>query len=248
MLPVLVFEADGSLRASIVKLLKSLDGSGALKILMAADQAEIIERQFAEIDGVALVILGLSLRYKTREKGLELGHRVMRANRDNYSVYFIHEPNDIESVLLSCDRPSGMLLAPFTKDRVVACLKRIIDDYVSQNDMAADALCLTISSGASTYRLPYDQITYIEALDKKLTIYTQRQTITLRGTLGKLIEDLPRQFVRCHRSYVVNINFISQTDYADMTLTLFDGDTLPISRSSRNDLKAVLGGEMEADG
>ena len=130
---------------------------------------------------------------------------------------------------------------------MTACLERVVADYTSQNEADVSSACLIISSGSATYRVPFDQITYIEALDKKLSIYTQRQTITLRGTLGKLIEQLPAQFVRCHRSYVVNVNFVSQTDYADMMLTLFDGETLPISRSSRAELKASLDSVREVE-
>ncbi|MBR0463680.1 MAG: LytTR family transcriptional regulator DNA-binding domain-containing protein [Clostridia bacterium] len=237
---MLILEADPSLRAAVVEQLKLVDTSSILRIVLASDSAEGIERQFSLMDGITMIILGLSLKYKNRTRGLDLGHKVMRANRDNYAVYLIHEAKDIESVLLSCDRPAGMLLAPFTRERIASCIGRVIEDYKSQNEAEGDAACLTVSSGTSTYRIPFDQITYIEALDKKLSIYTQRQTITLRATLGKLIEQLPPQFVRCHRSYVVNINYVSQTDYADMTLTLFDGDSLPISRSSRGELKAAL--------
>lgn len=247
MLPVLIYETDTALRAMLLQTLKALPGAAMLKIISASASADDTERFFAAQEGITLTVIGLSMKSGNRRRGLDLGRAIMRKNRDNYTVYCIHELTDMESVLSACERPAGILLAPFSEERVAACLQRIVEEYASLNEDEGDATCLTLSSGASTYRIPFEQITYIEALDKKLSIYTHRQTITVRGALGNLIDQLPEQFVRCHRSYVVNIRAIRQTDYAEMTLTLADGDTLPISRSSRAELRQKLEGAQEVN-
>jgi len=240
MLPVLIYDVDASLRAMLLRVLKALPGSSALKIISAGASAEDTERFSDAQDGIILTIIGLSLHPDNRRRGLDLGRAIMRRNHDNYTVYCIHELTDLETVLAGCERPAGILLAPFSPERIASCLRRIVDEYVSLNEGNTDASCLTLTSGASTYRIPFDQITYIEALDKKLNICTHRQTVTVRGTLATLADQLPEQFVRCRRSYVVNVRSIRQSDFSEMTLTLFDGDTLPISRSSRNELRQRL--------
>ena len=240
MLPVLIYETDTALRAMLLQTLKALPGSSALKVISVSASADDTERYAAAQEGITLTIIGLSLRPDNRARGLDLGRAIMRRNHDNYTVYCIHELTDLESVLAGCVRPAGILLAPFSGERIASCLRRIAEEYASLNAEEGDAGCLTFSAGASSYRIPFEQITDIEALDKKLSIYTHRQTITVRGALGSLIDQLPKQFVRCHRSYVVNIRAIRQTDYSEMTITLSGGDTLPISRSSRNELRQRL--------
>ena len=247
MLPVLIYETDPSMRTMLLDILKALPGSSALKIISASASADDTERYAASLEGITLAIIGLTLQPDNRKRGLRLGRAIMQRNRDNYTVYCIHDLTGLEAVLAGCDRPAGILLAPFARERITSCLRRIVDEYISLNAENAEASCLILNAGTSTYRIPFDQITYIEALDKKLTIYMHRQTITVRGALTSLIDQLPGQFVRCHRSYVVNLHSIRQSDFSEMTLTLFDGDTLPIARSCRNELRQRLEDAQEVN-
>ena len=240
MLPTLIYEPNAQTRALLLEALDSLPGPSCLRVSAASASAEDIRRFSAQENGISLTILGLSSRDGSQTPGLALGREIMNRNRDNYTVYCVHELDRLGAVLAECYRPAAILLAPFSSEAVAACLRRIVEEYAALHEAAAGQNCLTLDIGASTYRIPFEQINYIEAQDKKLNIFTRRQTITVRSTLNTILPMLPGQFYRCHRSYVVNLGSISKLDLAEMQLTLNSGDRLPVARSSRNELRQRL--------
>lgn len=73
-------------------------------------------------------------------------------------------------------------------------------------------------------------LVYIKSEDHYLKIILEgKKSHLVRGSLSKILEDLPPNFIQCHRSYVVNSNFVKQV--TGKTLFLLNGDTVPISRS-----------------
>ncbi|WP_456441198.1 LytR/AlgR family response regulator transcription factor [Psychroserpens sp.] len=74
---------------------------------------------------------------------------------------------------------------------------------------------------------------YIKADDHYLEIITENQKKhTVRGKLNQIKQELPPNFIQCHRSYIVNSNFIKQVN--STTLTLINKEHIPLSRSYKN--------------
>ena len=81
--------------------------------------------------------------------------------------------------------------------------------------------------------VPFASILFFEAREKKLALRMQEQELSFSGTLSKLEEDLPPEFIRCHKSYIVNRRHILSVDRTNGTVTLDNQMELPISRSYR---------------
>ena len=76
---------------------------------------------------------------------------------------------------------------------------------------------------------------YIKSDDHYLNIYLSNgKNHFVRGKLSKISQELPPNFIRCHRSYIVNSNFIKQTN--SNSLLLINNEEIPISRSYKNNL------------
>lgn len=243
MLPVMIYEPNEDVRAMLAESLRTLpERASMLKIVAVTGSAQDLLRYLKEEKGISLVILGLERRPEdNRAHCLKLGQLVMKQNRDSYTLFVVHQTEDLEVLLRNCMRPAGILLPPFDSGALNACLKRILDDYSSLSGESAEESFLLVETGSAAYRLPHSQIVYLEALDKKLSISTVRQTLTVRKSLGTVIETLPEeQFFRCHRSFVVNLGFIERASFTDMMLTLTNGDELPIARSARAQLRQLL--------
>jgi len=59
--------------------------------------------------------------------------------------------------------------------------------------------------------IDFDEIVYVNAEDKYININTKVGDKHLMGkSLADLLDQLPEQFVRVHRSYIVNKNFVSE--------------------------------------
>ncbi len=247
MLSVMIYEPNAETRALLLDSLQQASSSAQLmKISASTGSAEDLARYLRSETGIMLVVLGLcSAPIDNLEICFALGRQVMQQNRDNYTLFCVHNPADLGALVQNCMRPAGILMHPFAPEQISGCLKRILDDYASLNADIQDQSYLLLDVGASSYRVPYGQILYLEALDKKLNVCTERQSITVRKSLGSLMETLPEQFLRCHRSYVVNSDHIDQVNFAEMTLTLTNGDLLPIARSCKDALKRHVESQKE---
>ena len=249
MLSVMLFESNAAVRARIFDVLDSIDSKPMLKIAGSGASFDNMMHCIQASKDTILAILCLS-RYPTdnRKECMQLGQQIMQKNRDNYVVYLLHDALDIEALSWQCMRPAGIILPPIDESRLRAVFSRILLDYTSiQSDMAGESNShLIVQSGTAMHRIAFHQICYLEAIDKKVTVFTQRQSIVFRKTLGSIAEALPSSFVRCHRSYIVNLNCIESADFSEMTLQINNGDILPISRSCRDILRQLLNGREEA--
>jgi DNA-binding LytR/AlgR family response regulator len=76
-------------------------------------------------------------------------------------------------------------------------------------------------------------LTYIKSDDHYLKVYlSSGKSHFVRGKLLKIIKELPPNFIRCHRSYVVNRNFIKQIN--NTNIVLVDQTELPLSRTYKD--------------
>ena len=78
-----------------------------------------------------------------------------------------------------------------------------------------------------------------------MKLYTRREAYLHRALLGELERQLdPRQFVRIHRSHLVNLDAVAellQDSHGAYTVVLEDGTLLKLSRTYRAVLQERLG-------
>jgi len=91
-----------------------------------------------------------------------------------------------------------------------------------------------VSNGNGQMKLPHDDIFYISMLSHTAIIQTESNTYEIRKTVEELIEFLPNYFIRCHRSYIVNLMRVDCV-YKD-SLLLSNEKTLPISRKKSKEV------------
>lgn len=88
---------------------------------------------------------------------------------------------------------------------------------------------LLVANGTGQMKLPFDDIYCIAMFSHIAHVQTEGSSYELRKTADELTGLLPEYFIRCHRSYIVNL-FKADCVYKD-SLLLSNGKNLPISRS-----------------
>ncbi|MDO4634030.1 MAG: LytTR family DNA-binding domain-containing protein [Eubacteriales bacterium] len=133
-------------------------------------------------------------------------------------------------------RASALLLRPAAQgwgraigDFFEQILTRTIEE--NQKDV------LLVENREGTYRIPYAQIYYLEAREKRVFVRTKTQEYAVSTTLDALEKELPEQFARCHRSFIVNRKDIETVKLSESTLELRDGLSVPVSRSYKSEFK-----------
>ncbi len=77
-------------------------------------------------------------------------------------------------------------------------------------------------------------IYFIKSEGNYIDFHLKEKSITDRNKLGLVLENLPPNFVQCHRSYIVNKNFIQS--FSSTTIHLSNGKELPLSRTYKSAL------------
>lgn len=96
---------------------------------------------------------------------------------------------------------------------------------------------LWIKNREGTFRIPFEQIYYLEAREKKVFVRTRQEEFGVGETMERLAEQLPENFVRCHRSFVVNEEHITQIRLSESLLYLGKELFVPISRTYKERFK-----------
>ncbi len=105
---------------------------------------------------------------------------------------------------------------------------------------------LLADRGEVTVRIHFREIVYGEVFGHRVFIHTFTGACSFSGTLDALEEILDRRFFRCHRSYLVNMDHV--TDKGEGFAVMRGGDRVLISRRKQSEftrrlLKACRGGE-----
>ena len=154
------------------------------------------------------------------------------------------------------------LLKPFSRDRFETALERARERVQSATaspssidavDLAAAARApdqyaqrIVVKDGAKVAIIPVDRLDYVQAQDDYVELHSSSKSYLKQQTISSLEAALdPKQFVRIHRSCIVNLERLSKIEpYTkdSRVAVLNDGTQLPVSRSGYARLTTLLEG------
>ncbi len=243
MLPVVICEPDERVRARWAELLGELVRREypSLRIELLTGSLPELDRMVETETGIMLVILGVTDAGPEGAEGcIRRFAGVMGRNRDNYALLCVHDGNLLDAVLSRCMRPAGVLMLPLRDELARVSLRRILNDYEALYEQGNEGAYMVVSTGGTVQRIAYKDILYLEAQNKLLRVCTAHHAITIRASLNTLAEELPESFIRCHRSYIVNRDYVESFISPEMTVCLTTNERLPVSRSYKDALRERL--------
>lgn len=149
------------------------------------------------------------------------------------------------------------LLKPFSKERFNEAVEKVLkkiessdiqapnpnelaNSFVSEEDVIRR---IVVKNNNKIIIIPVDQIFYLEAQDDYVKIVTEEGSSLKQNTMKFYEEHLPDSFVRIHRSYLVNINYVKQIDLLakdSHAVLLKDGNQIPVSKSGYTRLREII--------
>jgi len=91
-------------------------------------------------------------------------------------------------------------------------------------------------------KIPYEDIVYIESLSNHIKVITIYKEITSKEKISRLSERLPNNFLRIHRSFIINTDRIRERSLDEV---LVDDIRLNIGRSYRKEVKELLNSNVK---
>lgn len=85
-----------------------------------------------------------------------------------------------------------------------------------------------VHSGLDEILVRPSEIRYVESRLRILCIHEGNRDLEIYGNLGDIAMRLPHSFVRCHKSYLVNLDYVSGLDGHDLVLT--SAEKIPVSQ------------------
>jgi len=229
-LNAIVVDDDNSSRQQLVSMLEKLDEINILsEFNNPLDATTYLKKNTCDV-----VFLDIEMPQMT---GIEL---VKSLSNLPQVVFFTSNP----SYALECYEynVTDFLSKPVEFARLLTCIEKIQDRHKalnsSSNNVSQEERSLFIKSDSRFIKLDFDDISYIEASGDYVIFKTETKSFIVHSTLKNIINTMPEdQFVRVHRSYVVNKSKI--VDIEDMSLVI-GKKVIPISRSQKDSLMNSL--------
>ena len=122
-----------------------------------------------------------------------------------------------------------------------AAVEQMVREAASRNKPVGRVL---IREGAKVHVITADKIEHIEAQDDYVQIRSEGRSYLKNQRLSELEEQLDaEQFLRIHRSYIVNIACVDRIEQATRdshVAMLKDGSRVPVSRTGYQKIRAVI--------
>jgi two-component system LytT family response regulator len=150
------------------------------------------------------------------------------------------------------------LMKPYSKDRFAEAVTRLrsrietrtvsssnIDKIKKHFENSDEKIHrVVIKKSGKIHVIATDTISYFEAQDDYVMIYAEEGRFLKQQTMKYFEMHLdPEQFIRVHRSYIVNVRSIERIEPYEKTnfiLILKDGSKVPVSRNGMQQLKERL--------
>jgi two-component system, LytTR family, response regulator len=149
------------------------------------------------------------------------------------------------------------LLKPFNQERFDRAIKKWKEQKNTGNEKVKLELLETASqspaqnqrivvkTGGKISIIPVQDVHYLEAADDYVKVHTKDGAFLKNKTMNHFEQSLdPHQFVRTHRSFIVNVHLITRIDPYEKEnhlAILRSGIKIPVSKSGYMKLKSVLG-------
>ncbi|ANI90257.1 DNA-binding response regulator [Arachidicoccus ginsenosidimutans] len=145
------------------------------------------------------------------------------------------------------------LLKPVNPERLSKALEKlsrqssVVENSIKEKipHLPEQAQRIVVKVNGNIKILPLPEVFYLESADDYVKIHTADKYYLKHQTMSRFEDQLPeQQFVRIHRSYLVNVQHIHKVDLyeKDQYCVVLRNDVrLPVSRSGYAKLKAVLG-------
>ena len=163
------------------------------------------------LDNNSVNVLLLDIDLKSDISGLELAQKVRDKNK---TIYIIFTTGHLEYILNAYKvKTFDYLPKPITLERLEETILRLVDD-VKLNPKKF------IRLNSKNTIINQDSIYYIQKDGMKLVFHTENRLYEVYSSFNKIQPCLPDNFVRCHKSFSVNIDKI--LDIKSDNTVLFD--------------------------
>ncbi len=184
---------------------------------------------YAQNNCVDALILDINL--KSNKSGLELARKIREKKKNTYIIF---NTAHLEYAMVAYKYKTFDYLAkPVTYDRLEDTIIRLFEDI---NGSVKKYLKIDNKNTV----IDESEIQYIKRDGMKLVFHTSSRDYDTYSSFNKFEDKLPKTYIRCHKSYIANINQIKDVEPVSGIVTFKDGDICYIGPKYKKDFMEVL--------
>ena len=156
-------------------------------------------------------VLILDIELKSHISGLDIAEQIRKKDK---SIYLIFSTAHLEYGLVAYKyKTFDYLPKPITKERLEDTILRLIEDIHGNSHTY-------IRLDNNKTIIKQDTVQYIKKEGMKIIFHTDTRDYNSYSSFLKVSTNLPQNFVRCHKSYIVNTDKITNIDIKTNTIYL----------------------------
>lgn len=221
-----------------------------MRIVICEDEVIIAEHLKSILNNFGYSIAGLAHNYKDSIRlidsvrpDLAILDIQMQGHSDGIEIArYISKYYDFPFVFLTAStdkatidhalslKPFGYIVKPFNAIEIYSTIQIAFQKYRGEKNENY----LVVKEGLNEVKIYESQIKWIKSDNIYIEIATVHQTYTLRKSLEGIANQLSKKFLmKCHRSYIINMNFIDQLQGNNV---LIQGKLIPVSRQFKKEI------------
>ncbi len=229
---ILIVEDELIIANNIANILRK---AGYLSVAMA----NTVPKAISSLEEKRPLVVITDIMLGQPQSGLDLGEVLSK----KYHIPFIYITSFANAEIVEQakqTRPNAYIVKPFkAEDLLIAIELALFNAQINEPETPKEEGELLIKDGRVFINLLFSSILWLEADDNYTLIHVHNnKTRVIRTPLRELQEQLPpQQFMRIHKSYIVNRLHIKEiaTDHVRIT-----DQKLPISRSYSKEVKEII--------
>lgn len=176
-------------------------------------------------------VLLLDINLKSNKSGLDIAEQIRKKNKD---VYLIFTTAHLEYAMVAYRyKTFDYLPKPITYDRLEDTIKRLFEDIYGLPKKY-------IKIDNKNTLVDANEIQYICRDGMKLIFHTTSRDYDIYSSFNKIKNQLPENFVRCHKSYIVNTGVIKDVDPVALTVQFDRNSYCYIGPKYKNQFMEVM--------
>lgn len=214
-------------------LCDTLEDLGYYTFEPCANYSEAIAQ--IEIEKPDIAILDIELG--GRKTGIDLAQKI----RESYNFPFIFLTSNTDAITVEKAKkvnPPAYLAKPFTKENIYTAIEIALSNNTKNKPLNSVSSivkeALFIKEKRTYKKINFSDIQYLKSDHVYTEIKLNNGDVKIaRIALNTIINQLGTQFVRVHRSYIINYNYLTEIDTASLKIS---NEIIPIGSKYKDEL------------
>ena len=212
-----------------------------MKIVQATSDPHQLLKEILTAEITGLFFLDIDLR--SDMNGLTLAQRI-RQIQPRCFIVFITSHSEMSFLTFQYKAEALDFIvkdsAEHIKSKIHECLLDVNSKYTSSNNNVTRTF--TINQNDKRIVIDYNDIIFFETSNNihKIILHARKRVIEFTGQLKDIEQQLDYRFYRCHTSYIINKDNITDIDFKELLVHMNNGETCPVSVRKKKGLKKLV--------